>query len=261
MLKVPKVYPDSLFHSPESSALLMTKSKGFGFQSPIHKPQEAIPAPTYKHIHSRESEENHYQDCYSQLFSNNLSTSLQKSIPDTHLINPLPHIFMKKDKKLKQLKGILTNFKKSPCFSANRDQSSMVLQLHSDVVYALEVTHDQRFLLSGSGDKTVIQWDLINNEYIRSFTGQPSTSKTQTLQKMGHSDAIYDLKITSDDRYFLTGSGDKTIRIWEMSSGDVLGILSGQHKAPVFSLILIEGTKRVISGSGDKSIVIWDYEA
>jgi WD40 repeat protein len=57
----------------------------------------------------------------------------------------------------------------------------------------------------------------------------------------------------------ITGSGDKTIKIWSTESGECLKTLTG-HTDFVKCLIISNDKKYLISGSTDKTIKVWDIE-
>ena len=58
----------------------------------------------------------------------------------------------------------------------------------------------------------------------------------------------------------MSGSDDKTIKIWNYESNECICTLSG-HSYSVNSVAHIEGTKYIVSGSRDKTIKIWNYES
>jgi WD40 repeat protein len=73
---------------------------------------------------------------------------------------------------------------------------------HKDTVYAVAITLDGQWAISGSWDKTCILWNL--------QTGQP----IQTLER--HTDAVWAVAITSDGQRAISGSGDATCILWDL---------------------------------------------
>jgi small GTP-binding protein len=55
----------------------------------------------------------------------------------------------------------------------------------------------------------------------------------------------------------VSGSGDKTVRIWEVASGRCEAVLQG-HTDEVLSVSWSGDGRRVASGSGDKTVRVWD---
>jgi small GTP-binding protein len=58
----------------------------------------------------------------------------------------------------------------------------------------------------------------------------------------------------------LTGNGDATIRLWDLSAGDCLRILHG-HWEPILGLVWSGDGTRALSGSGDRSLRLWDVKS
>ncbi len=69
----------------------------------------------------------------------------------------------------------------------------------------------------------------------------------------GHNASVWSLGMHSG--HLISGSGDKTIKIWDPNDGRYLRTLTG-HNNIVYSLVMHNG--HLISGSGDKTIKIWD---
>ena len=72
----------------------------------------------------------------------------------------------------------------------------------------------------------------------------------------GHEGGIRSLSFSSDGRYLASGSGDSTIRVWELESGREVARLSG-HAGNVESVSFCPSNRYLASGSLDGSIRIW----
>jgi len=70
-----------------------------------------------------------------------------------------------------------------------------------------------------------------------------------------HTDSIYALVSLPNNR-LASGSTDKTICIWDVDTGECLGVLKG-HTNSVSSLVALPNG-HLASGSHDKTIRIWD---
>lgn len=78
--------------------------------------------------------------------------------------------------------------------------------------------------------------------------------KYQQVVLNGHKGAITSLFI--DEHLLMTGSEDKTIRLWNLETGETLRVLSGHTDA--VKAVQFDETK-CISGSLDKTLRIWNY--
>ena len=83
----------------------------------------------------------------------------------------------------------------------------------------------------------------------------PSGSLIRILE--GHSDRVIGLALTPKSDWIISGSTDKTIKIWELATGECIHTLRG-HKGSVTSVAVSPDGKLVISGSEDETIRIWD---
>jgi eukaryotic-like serine/threonine-protein kinase len=75
---------------------------------------------------------------------------------------------------------------------------------------------------------------------------------------VGHTDRISSLTLLSDGKTLASGSGDKTIRLWNLESGRKLKLVG--HTDWVRSLTLLSDGKTLVSGSDDQTICFWDLE-
>ncbi|KAG8797552.1 hypothetical protein FRC16_008746, partial [Serendipita sp. 398] len=76
----------------------------------------------------------------------------------------------------------------------------------------------------------------------------------------GHRGGITSVAGSPDGRRIISGSEDKTIRIWDTETGADIGELLGGHTRAVNSVAYSPDGRRIISGSSHKAIRIWDAE-
>ncbi|MBT7256021.1 MAG: protein kinase, partial [Planctomycetaceae bacterium] len=80
---------------------------------------------------------------------------------------------------------------------------------------------------------------------------------TNTLK--GHPAFVFGASFSPDGKRIVSGSNDKTIKIWDAETGQETLTLKG-HTSIVKSVSFSPGGKRIVSGSYDKTIKIWDAE-
>ena len=83
-------------------------------------------------------------------------------------------------------------------------------------------------------------------------------SKFKCLKTLyGHSYWIVSVAYSPDGKRIISGSGDKTIKIWDANIGRCLNSLEG-HSGVVTSVAYSPDGTKIISGSRDNTIKIWD---
>jgi WD40 repeat protein len=77
----------------------------------------------------------------------------------------------------------------------------------------------------------------------------------------GHSHCVYSVAYSPDGKHIVSGSHDKTVRVWNGSSGfEIFPALRG-HEDAVLSVAFSPDGKRIISGSRDKTVRVWDAKS
>ncbi|MBF0466503.1 MAG: protein kinase [Nitrospirae bacterium] len=75
----------------------------------------------------------------------------------------------------------------------------------------------------------------------------------------GHSGAVTSISADSHSKLLLTGSIDKTIRLWDIESGDLINTFKG-FPAGITSVHLSEDGLYAVAGTMDKTISFWDIK-
>ena len=88
-------------------------------------------------------------------------------------------------------------------------------------------------------------WDLASGKELRKFEG--------------HTYAISAIAFSHDGKRIVSGSGDKTVRVWNAATGKQLQMF-GQAQ-PVSSLALSADEKQLLTGSENKAASLWDLAA
>ena len=111
------------------------------------------------------------------------------------------------------------------------------------LVYAVAVSPDGHFIVSGSNDKTVKVWNTASGRLLRSLDG--------------HTDSVRAVAVSPDGRFIVSGSNDKTVKVWDAASGRLLRSLDG-HTDRVRAVAVSPDGRTIVSGSHDRTIRAWD---
>jgi guanine nucleotide-binding protein subunit beta-2-like 1 protein len=110
---------------------------------------------------------------------------------------------------------------------------------------------EKPIIVSASRDKTLIKWDVSPQVQSGEEAGRPLKSL------VGHSDFVQDVQISSDGAFALSGSWDRTLALWELSTGNRRGVFRG-HTNDVTSVAFSPDNRQIVSGSRDRSVKIWN---
>lgn len=80
---------------------------------------------------------------------------------------------------------------------------------------------------------------------------------TKTLK--GHSNWVRCCAVYDGGSKIVSGSADKTLKVWDIKSGTCYQTLKG-HSKLVLCCDVFDGGGAVVSGSGDKTLKLWDVE-
>ena len=73
----------------------------------------------------------------------------------------------------------------------------------------------------------------------------------------GHKDWVHSVAVSPDVTWAASGSWDRTVKIWDLETGQCRATLDG-HTDQVRSVAITPDGKRILSGSFDKSVRVWD---
>ncbi|MEI7635746.1 MAG: caspase family protein [Syntrophus sp. (in: bacteria)] len=87
--------------------------------------------------------------------------------------------------------------------------------------------------------------------------GKDDPAKPLLVVQAGHSDGVYAVAISHDGKSALSGSNDKTLKLWDVATGKEIRTFIG-HSENVAAVAFSHNSKYALSGSGDKTLKLWD---
>ena len=88
------------------------------------------------------------------------------------------------------------------------------------------------------------------------FPKDEMKTREPVIELKGHEHFINSVAISSDGRFIVTGSDDKTARIWDANNGALLQVLEGHANS--VGLVAISPNNQFIATASDKTIRIWN---
>src|SRR5271165_6531873 len=76
----------------------------------------------------------------------------------------------------------------------------------------------------------------------------------------GHTDWVSAVVVTPDGRRAVSASGDRTLRLWDLESGQTFRRLEG-HTDSVWAVAVTPEGRCAVSASGDRTLRLWDLES
>ena len=91
------------------------------------------------------------------------------------------------------------------------------------------------------------------------ITTLDGTTGSQIAVLSGHTATATSLAFSSDGTLLVSGSLDKTIKLWDVQTGGVVKTFCG-HKHWVYCVSISADSTMIASGSGDTTICLWDSQ-
>ena len=129
----------------------------------------------------------------------------------------------------------------------------------------MEITVELEF--EGNIDTDATLTFTIGADAIAGYNGGPLTTQIavtakqpQTLILEGHEELVTSVSFSPDGTLLASGSGDRTVKLWEVGSGQEKAILE-RHDKTVLSVAFSPDATTLASAGGDGTVRLWDIES
>ncbi|MEI6329926.1 MAG: caspase family protein [Pseudanabaena sp. ELA645] len=113
---------------------------------------------------------------------------------------------------------------------------------HEQGVWAIAISPDGKYIVSGSDDQTLRLWDWQGNQ-IGIF--------------QGHEQAVRAVAFSPDGKQIISGSTDQTLRLWDLQ-GNQIGEPFEGHEQGIWSVAFSPDGQKIVSGGDDQTLRLWD---
>jgi WD40 repeat protein len=178
--------------------------------------------------------------------------------------------------------------------SKNPAANPAVLRGHESSIEVVAMSSDNRWVVTGSRDKTARLWDLTrltgnclflhlkdegmipamavspenhwivtasnSNDIARLWNLRAKDPTADPMILCGHQGVIDAVAFSSNSRWLITTSTDKTARLWDLSAKDPAvdpAVLRG-HEGAISAVAISPDSRWIVTAGWDKSVRIWD---
>jgi WD40 repeat protein len=114
-------------------------------------------------------------------------------------------------------------------------------------------------LASGGEDGRVKLWDITTGQCLRTLEGHGDLHHVHAASSQENSggNRVWSLVVSPDGETLISSSDDKTVKLWNLQTGQCLKTLPG-HQSRIWSVALSPDGETLASGSDDKTVRLWN---
>jgi WD40 repeat protein len=138
-------------------------------------------------------------------------------------------------------------------------QCTKTIKGHTNAVMSIALNSDGHDLASGHEDQTVRLWDRSMGKCLQTLRGHTNRVWSVAFAPPSKPGAAAQTN-DSENAILASGSGDRTVKLWNCRTGQCLKTLHG-HSRWVWSVAFSPNGEWLASSSYDRTIKLWDVDA
>ncbi|HCF29057.1 MAG TPA: hypothetical protein DEV81_18060 [Cyanobacteria bacterium UBA11049] len=105
---------------------------------------------------------------------------------------------------------------------------------------------------------SVTRWQDLQHLSMGESIAADTNYNQQAATIFEHRNTVWSLAFSPDSQLLASSSGDKTIKLWQLKSGELLRAFPGAHSDTIWSIGISHDGQTLVSSSGDKTVKIWN---
>lgn len=147
--------------------------------------------------------------------------------------------------------------KASSTGKAARCHSLTTFKAHDKDINSLDVAPNNRLLVSGSQDRTVKVYEIMYTAASKNSAARGELKLVGTCK--GHKRGVWTVKFSPTDRLVATGSGDKTVKLWNLDDFSCIKTFEG-HTNSVLRVDFLTMGLQLVTSASDGLVKVWNIQ-
>ncbi len=148
----------------------------------------------------------------------------------------------------------LGNRQRIHLWNITNGQVITTLHGHTANITCLAFSPDGTSLISGSSDYTACIWRIAEC----TMNGSESGNGSPCFTLNDHTDAVRSVAVAPNGRILATGAGNGTVRLWQVDTGERIGLLQG--RTALYSLVFSPDSKLLAGGADNGTVRLWQVD-
>lgn len=146
-------------------------------------------------------------------------------------------------------------------WQVGKSKATYTKKAHDKDINAIDISPDDSMFASASQDRTVKIWSLEEGEVTGILRGHRRGVWSVKFAPYSITAAVVGgVEGTKGGRMVVTGSGDRTVKLWSLTDYSCLKTLEG-HTNSVLKAVWLTGGLQVASSGGDGLVKVWDVKS